>query len=228
MVVLARLNPKPGIGTNAVVSITTPNGVENSLAFTNPGLARFTPQSEGITINSTRYYELVEAAPADGATTTFNTQFAQGETGRKILNNIDQPARPAKYIYPLIGINQIPAARWTSYYRCYVSGDGGFPVSDNDTRFNMDILVRKADGSLRATIATGVAPVWITPGTEGVWLTLSGTYDFPGYTVADWNDYLEIDYYGQTDSGPGGAAAYMQLSIDNDSLALAEQTRIES
>jgi hypothetical protein len=228
MVILARLNPLPGAATSGVVSITTPNGVHDSVSFTNPGYARFTPQSEGVTINSTRYYELVEASPADGAVTTVGTQFTQDEGGRKILYNIDQPARAARYVYPLIGINQIPAKIWTAYYRCYVSGGGEFPVSDNDTCFNMDIVVRQADGSLRDTIATGVASAFITQGAEGAWITLSATYDFPGYTVVDANDYLEIDYYGQTASGPGGAIGYMQLSIDNDGLPAADQTRIES
>ena len=96
MVILARLNPPPGASTVGVVSLTTPNGVQNSLSFTNPGYARFTPQSEDVIIATTRYYELVESAPADGEVTTFGTQFSQNESGRKILYNIDQPARPAK------------------------------------------------------------------------------------------------------------------------------------
>jgi hypothetical protein len=228
MVILARLNPLPGASTSGVVSLATPNGVENSLSFTNPGYARFTPQSEDVNINTTRYYELVEAAPADGAVNTLSVQFAPDEKGQKMLYNIDQPGRPAKYIYPLIGINEIPAAKWTAYYRCYVSGDAGFPREDNDVCFNMNILVRKADGTLRATIATGAASAFINKGAEGAWMTISGNYTFPGYTVVDGNDYLEIDYYGQTTLGPDSAVGYMQLSIDNNSLAVADQTRIES
>jgi hypothetical protein len=228
MVILARVNPLPGAATQGVISLTTPNGVQSSLSFTNPGYARFTPQSEGVTVNSTRYYELVEAAPADGLATTFSAQFAQHESDRRIFSNINQPARTAKFVYPLIGINEIPSANWTAYYRCLISGGGGFPVTDNDTCFNMDILVRAADGSIRATIASGVASAWIPGGQEDTWITLSGTYAFPGYTVVDWNDYLEIDYYGQTDSGPSSAPGYMQLSIDNSGLVIADQTRIES
>jgi len=228
MVILACLNPLPGAATDGVITITTPNGVADSLSFTNPGCARFTPQSEDVTINSTRYYELVEAAPSDGIVTTFSAQFVQDESGRKILYNIDQPTRPAKYIYPLIGINEIPAATWTIYYRCYISGGGEFPRADDDVCLNMDILIRKADGSLRATIAAGAASAWIAKGEEGVWMTISATYEFPGYTVVDWNDYLEIDYYVQTDSGPDSGSGYVELSIDNSGLSIADQTRIES
>jgi hypothetical protein len=228
VVILARLNPLPGAATSGVVSIAAPNGVEDSMSFTNPGCARFTPQSENVTINSSRYYELVEAAAADGAVTTMRADFSDNESGRKLLCNTDQPDRPATYVYPLIGIKSIPAATWTFYYRCYISGNGEFPCEDNDICFNVDILVRQADGSVRAVIATGAASAWIEKGEEGYWLTISATYAFPGYTVADGNDYLEISYYGQTDSGPDGGSGCMQLSIDDSSLDITDQTRIES
>lgn len=228
MVVLARLAPPPEAGSSGVVTVTTPNGVESSMSFTAAGAGRFTPESEDVTINATRYYELVEAAPADGPATTMGTEFAPGETGRKILNNLSDSNRPARYIYPLIGINAIPAATWTAFYHGYVPGDGGFPASDNDTCFDMDILVRQADGAVREVIASGAAPAFFNPGGAGSWVTISGTYDFPGYTVVDPNDYLEIDYYGETVSGPGSAPGYMQLSIDNSGLPAEDQTRIES
>jgi len=81
---------------------------------------------------------------------------------------------------------------------------------------------------LRATLATGVASAFINQGAEGAWMTISGNYSFPGYTVVDGNDYLEIDYYGQTLQGPDSATGYLQLSIDNNNLAIDDQTRIES
>jgi len=228
MVILARLNPPPGASSDGIISLTTPNGVQNSLSFSNPGYARFTPQSEDVTINATKYYELVEAAPADGAAITSQADFSTNESARKILYNVDQPSRAAKYIYPLIGIIEIPAATWTAYYRCYIFGGGEFPRADNDVCFNMDILVRKADGSLRATIATEAASAFINKGEEGVWMTISGNYTFPGYTVVNGHDYLEIDYYGQTIQGPDSAPGYLQLSIDNNTLAESDQTRIKS
>ncbi|MGD1119135.1 MAG: hypothetical protein ABR886_06565 [Dehalococcoidales bacterium] len=228
MVILARLDPPPAPGTEGVVSVTTPNGVESSLPFAVPGRAFFTPESEGVTINAIRYYELVEASPADRPGTTLGTQFAPGETGRKILSDLDQSGRSARYVYPLIGINSIPAATWTAYYHCYVAGDGGFPASDNETCFNMDIIVRQADGAARAVIATGAASVYFNKDAAGTWVTISGSYDFPGYIVIDPNDYLEIDYYGQTTQGPDSAPGYLQLSIDNSGLAATDQTRIES
>jgi hypothetical protein len=228
MVILICLDPTPAPGTEGMVSVTTPNGVENSLPFAVPSHPVFTPESEGVTINATRYYELVEASPADSQGTTMGTQFAPGDTGRKILSDIGLSGRPARYVYPLIGINSIPAATWTAYYHCYVAGDEGFPASDNDTCFNMDIIVRQADGAVRSVIASGAASASFSKDAAGTWVTISGTYDFPGYTVIDPDDYLEIDYYGQTALSPGSAPGYLQLSIDDSGLAATDQTRIES
>jgi len=227
MVILAHLNPPPGNATNGNITVATPNGIHSSISFSNLGYARLTPQSENITIAGVKYYELVEAAPADGAVMTSRTEFTRNEGGRKILYNVNEPTRAAKHIYPLIGISEIPSATWTVYYRCYTWGGGQFPRKDNDAHFNIDILVRKADGTLRTTIATAVASAFVNKSDEGVWITISGNYDFPGYTVVDENDYLEIDYYGQTTLGPNGNWGYMQLSMDDNTLPVSEQTKIE-
>jgi hypothetical protein len=228
LVILAKVNPLPGSATTADVTVAALNGACNSVSFPNPGNTRLTAQSENITIAGTRYYELVEAAPADGPAITSRAEFSRNEGIRKILYNVDQPTRAAKHIYPLIGISEIPAAKWTVYYRCLTSGGGGFPRQDGDVRFNIDILVRKADGTLRATIDNGVASAYVDKGDEGTWMTINGNYDFPGYTVVDENDYLEIDYYGQTGGGPDADSGYMQLNIDDNTLPVSDQTRIES
>jgi hypothetical protein len=183
MVILARLNPPPGITINNNVTIATPNGVNSSTSFANLGYARLTPQSENITLAGIKYYELVEAGPADGAAMTCRAEFTRNEGGRKILYNPDQPTRAAKHIYPLIGIREIPAATWSVYYRCFTWGGGQFPPKDNDVYFNIDILVRQADGTLRATLATEVAPAYVDKSDEGTWITISGSYNFPGYSV---------------------------------------------
>lgn len=225
MVALIHLDPS-GNTTSGAVSMAAPNGVYASMPFSNPGYPRFTAQSENITLANTKYYELVEAAPADGTAIIARADFSTNESARKLLYNADQPARPARHVYPLIGISQIPTDNWTVYYRGYVGGSG-FPQLDSDVSFNIDILIRAADGTIKASW-TGKASAFIQQGEEGSWRTVSGTYEFPGYTVTGQNDYLEIDFYGQTNSGPGGASGYMQLSIDDNSLPAAEQTRIEA
>ncbi len=228
MVILAHIDPAPGNATTGEVSLTTPNGIYNTLPLVFPGYLRLTPQSEDITLSGTKYYELVEAATADGPAITAGAVFNDEETGRKLLYDEDDSSRAARFIYPLIGISQIPMEDWTVSYRCCVTGGGVFPQSDSDTRFNIDVLVRKADGTIRDTIGTSVASAYMAASEAGNWITLTGTYSFPGYSVVDENDYLEIVFYGETATGPDGAAGSMHISIDDGSLPVDEQTRIEA
>jgi hypothetical protein len=228
LVILANLNPLPGNATTGDVAVTTPNGICDAISLVNPGYLRLTPQSENIHLSGTNYYELVEGATADGAAMAAGTEFASGTTGRKLLYSTSDPSRPARFIYPLIGISDIPIEEWTISYRCQVFGGGVFPQSDSDTYFDVDVLVRQANGTLRDTIATGVASANFTAADAGSWVTISGTYGFPGYSVVDKDDYLEIVFYGQTSLGPDGSTGYMQISVDDGSLPVDEQTRIEA
>lgn len=228
LVIIADLDPLPGDATNIIASVVTPNGVGSSLSFPVSSRMHLVAESEDVNINAYRYYELVETATADGHAITGGTQFTQGETGRKLLENTDQPSRTVKFVYPLIGIKNIPAAVWTAYYHCSLFGGGTFPADENTTSLNIDIIVRQADGTIRNTIATGAAAAFIDPDQSGSWTTVSGTFNFPGFAVVDQNDYLEIDYYAQTTQGPDSGTGYIQLSIDDNSLNPTDQTRIES
>jgi hypothetical protein len=228
MVVLARLNPLPGPGTTGSVSLTTPNGIGSSVSLINPGYLRLTPQTESVSLSNTKYYELVEAAAADGPIMTAGAEFSAGETGRKLLYNTAQPARGARFIYALDGIAEIPAGEWTVSYRVMVDGGGpDFPSTDHDIRFSIDILVRQADGALRSAITANVAIAELEMSDKRVWVTLTGTYSFPGYSVTDKDDYLEIDFYGETRTAPDGVPGMLLISIDNSGLPVADQTRIE-
>ena len=124
LVILARLNPLPGDSTTGEVTVTTPNGVEDSISFSNLGYTLLTPHSENTTIAATRYYELAEAAPADGPAVTETTDtIDQWQTGRWLLFNEADSARSARHLYPLVGISQIPPATWTVYYRGIAAGN---------------------------------------------------------------------------------------------------------
>ena len=61
-----------------------------------------------------------------------------------------------------------------------------------------------------------------------MWLTKNATYDFPGYTVVDDTDYLEIVYYGEIEGNGSNRAGYLQIRIDDGTLPEADQTRIEA
>jgi hypothetical protein len=228
LVMLARLNPLPGNLTTGDITVTTDNGVSDYLPVQQPGYTWLTPHSEAVTILGEHYFRMAESSPADGSTLTITTDaFVTDETDRKILYNENDTSRYARMLFPLTGITQIPAQTWTVYYRCRTWGGNQFPQSDNDVNFNIDIVIRKADGAIRTTLATDVAAAYLTT-TEGqTWVTKSGTYDFPGHTVVDETDYLEIVYYGETDSGgPQDGPGYMQIRIDDSSLAVSDQTRI--
>ncbi len=228
MVILAHLNPLPASGTTGDISLTAPNGIYDTIPLINPGYLRLTAQSETISLGGTKYYELAEAATADGSAMTVRTEFDNGEAGRRLLYNADDTSRPAKYIFPLIGIDEIPAQEWTVYYNVRVSGGGTFPRSDTDTGFSIDILVRQADGTLRDTIDTEAATANVTMSEAGSWVTVSGIYNFTGYSVADENDYLEIDFYGETALGPSAENGYMEMRVDDSSVSIPDQTRIEA
>lgn len=228
LVILASVSPLPGDVTGGNTTITTPNGICESISFSSPGYTLLTPHSENMTIAGKEYYQLVESTSADGSAMTETTDaFDKNEVARKMLHDETQPSRLARHVFPLTGISEIPAETWSVYYRCRTWGDPKFPKKNDDVNFDIDILVRQSDGTLRTTIATNVADAYLTKDEAEIWLNKRATYDFPGYTVVDDSDYLEIVYYGETDSGgPQDGPGYMQIMIDDDTLAVSDQTRI--
>jgi len=229
LVILVKLNPLSGNATDGSITIATPNGVFDFISFSNLGYTLLSPHSENTTIANSDYFQMEEATPADGPAITETTDaFVKDESARKVLYDENQPSRLARHVFPLTGISEIPANTWTVYYRCRSWGDPEFPKANNDVNFNIDILIRKADGTVRTTIATDVAAAYLTEDETEVWVTKSATYDFPGYPIVNDSDYLEIIYYGEADlQGPQSGPGYLQIRIDDNTLPEADQTRIE-
>ena len=227
LVILAKLSPLPGDATTGDITVATPNGVYDLTSFTSPGYTLLTPHSENTTIAGTRYYELAEGSPADGTAITETTDlFDARETGRKVLHDENDASRLARHVFSLTGISEIPAATWTAYYHCRTDGFNG--INDHEINFNMDIIIRKADGTVRTTIATTAARAYLLAADVDTWVTKSATYDFPGYTVTNDSDYLEITYYGEANGDGPSNPGYMQIRIDDNTLDGADQTRIEA
>jgi len=88
---------------------------------------------------------------------------------------------------------------------------------------DIDVLIRRSDGVIRTTIATNVSNSVDLNGTAQ---TLSATYSFPGYTVIDQTDYLEMDFYVEVTYAKTGTSAY--LRVDDNTLATTNQTRAEN
>ncbi|MBN1245048.1 hypothetical protein JXA31_05595 [Candidatus Bathyarchaeota archaeon] len=158
--------------------------------------------SETTSISGLTCYQL-EPGSADSSGLTF--QASAATTGRKLL---------ARYVYPLTGVTTVPASALTMYYRAYKTHQ------NVDAHCNVDILIRRSDGTVRATVATQVAN---SAELSTSWATTSGTYSWNTYNVVDETDYLEIDYYAVvTGSLPN---RYVYLRVDDASLPLADQTR---
>jgi hypothetical protein len=226
LVILVKLSPQPADGLNSDVTIATPNGVSSSLSFFNPGYTLLVAHSDNFTIAGTGYHEIAEAALADGPAMIESASYLDRETGRKIMSDENTPSRLAKHLFPLTGISRIPATTWDVYYRCRTVNLGN--IQDNEANFNIDVLIRKADGSIRETLASGIANVSLMHTEVDTWLTKNASYDFPGYTIIEDSDYLEIDYYADMRSNGANTDGFLQLMIDDSSLGLTNQTRIEA
>lgn len=226
------LNPQEQLGITAILSpaagyraiditLATPNGVTPTLVCGPPVL---TAHTETVSPGGSNYYMLKGWSPADGAAVTETTDRISGNaTGRWLLHNSADASVSATHLFPLSGVNQITAANWTVSYRG--RADGWASGSLANAFLSIDIIVRQADGSVRAAVATDVAQAGFTSSDN--WTDISAAYSFPGYAVVDQTDYLEIDYYGNSESeGPDGAS-YLRLMVDDGSLPVSSQTRIQ-
>lgn len=165
--------------------------------------------SETTTVNGVNYY-LHKPDSADGPATVLS---ASADTaGRKLMG---------RWIYPLNETASIQPSTWTATYRTMKSECATSVVAHGD----IDILIRKSDNTIRTTIATNVAnsPAITLVNT---WETLTGTYDWPGYTVVDQTDYLEVAYYVEVTTPQ--ASKHVRLLVDDASLPLTDQTKIEN
>jgi hypothetical protein len=212
----------PAAGYRAIdLTVATPNGIAPTLVCGPPVL---TAHTESVSPGGTDFYMLKGWTPADGTAATDTTdRLTTWQTGRWLLYNQAYPSRSAAHLFPLSGVNHISPSTWTVYYRGRADGWGYGSISN--ASLSIDIVIRQADGTIRDTLASDVAPAYFTGSYQ--WLNISGTFNFPGYDVVDDTDYLEIDFYGNSDNyGPYGYS-YIWLRVDDGSLPPSSQTRIE-
>jgi hypothetical protein len=121
------------------------------------------------------------------------------------------------WVHQLTGVQSIPASTWTFYYRANKTN------SAVEAHCDVDIRIRRSNGTIRQTIATDVAnsgPITLS------YSTLPATYSWAEYTVVDETDYLEIDYYIEITAKRNNE--HVNLRVDDSSLAKANQTRTEN
>ncbi|MEM2099137.1 MAG: hypothetical protein QXU99_05285 [Candidatus Bathyarchaeia archaeon] len=198
------LNSTNQLISGTVADLATDNGVYMIFRSYPSGVTARTLfcHNETTTIASSIYYQL-RSDGADSAGSEFLT--SADSTGRKLL---------AKFVYPLSGITSIPASTWTIYYRAKADN----PV---DAFCNVDILIKRSDGTNRTIIATEVARSSLLANSYS---TVSGTYSWSNYSVVNQTDFLEIDFYAVvTRDSP---QKEVSLRIDDSTLATSDQTRI--
>jgi KaiC/GvpD/RAD55 family RecA-like ATPase len=88
---------------------------------------------------------------------------------------------------------------------------------------DVDILIRRSDGTIRQTLAVNVANSDLLSETAQA---LAGTYDWSAYSVVNETDYLEIDYYIDVLSTDPNVVA--NLTIGDSTLVTADQTRVDN
>ena len=212
----------PAAGYRAInITVATANGIAPTVVCGPPVL---TAHADTLSPGGANYFMLKGWTPADGGGLTETTDAISGnQTGRWLLHNSADASQNATHLFPLSGINKIAAAAWTVNYRG--RADGWSAGSMANAFLSIDIIIRKADGTIREILDTDIAQAYFS--STDNWTNISASYSFPGYTVADDTDYLEIDFYGNSENGGPAGTSYISLTIDDGALAESEQTRIE-
>jgi len=94
-----------------------------------------------------------------------------------------------------------------------------------DVHADLDLLIRQADGTVRATLYTDSANTSNITGTE--WQTYTATLPFSAYTRVDITDYLEIDLYVQSTLNDSQETVTVEFRIDDPNLAQADQASVK-
>ena len=170
-----------------------------------------TAHNETTIIGASTYY-LLKLVSADG--TALEKAAASTAVARVLLG---------KWVYQLTGVSSIPTSTWTFYYRTapFSTGSGAkIPTYHID----VDIAIRRSDDVVRTSWAHVANSPSYTAAAFGTYTTLSATYDWAAYTVADQTDYLEIDFYA--DVTTSGLKSEVRLSVDDNAPPIADQTQV--
>jgi flagellar protein FlaF len=216
----AALNPSAGY--RAIdITISTPNGIAPTIVCGPPFL---TAHTETVSAGGANFYMLKgwTAADGDGITDTTN-RISANETGRWMLHNSLDASATAQHLFPLSGVSRLTAAKWTVNY--HGRADGWLDGTLGNAYLSIDVVIRKADGSIREVLDSDAAQAGFPLSND--WVDISGIYNFPGYIVVDNTDYLEIDFYGVSDNDGPSEPSYLKLAIDDKSLPESSQTGVK-
>ena len=93
-----------------------------------------------------------------------------------------------------------------------------------DVHANLDLLIRQANGTVRATLATNSANTGNINSTD--WQTYTATIPFSAYTRVESTDYLEIDLFIESTLNDSQESVLVQFRIDDPDLAQTDQASV--
>ena len=93
-----------------------------------------------------------------------------------------------------------------------------------DVHADLDLLIRQADGTIRATLATNAANTSNITSTD--WQTFTATLAFSAYTTVENTDYLEIDLFAESTLNNSSESFLVEFRIDDPNLAQADQMAV--
>lgn len=93
-----------------------------------------------------------------------------------------------------------------------------------DVHADLDLLIRQANGTVRATLATNSANTGNINSTD--WQTYTATLPFSAYTRVESTDYLEIDLFIESTLNDSQESVFVQFRIDDPDLAQTDQASV--
>jgi len=151
---------------------------------------------------ATTYYLLKKDISADASGTTL--QASTAAVGYVLWGS---------FVFQLTGVAKILAATIYGTYRAYTGG--------GTVHCNIISYILQNTGAIRSTLFSATSD---SANLTGSWATYKGAdYSLAEYTVIDETDWLRIDYHAHVTAKKSGQYAY--LRIDDNTLALADQTR---
>ncbi|MCH7642263.1 MAG: hypothetical protein IIC30_03190, partial [Chloroflexi bacterium] len=96
---------------------------------------------------------------------------------------------------------------------------------DSILHADLDVIVRKSNGEIRATLGTGVANT-ANIGVEDGWVTVTATFTPGEYVIVDQTDYLEFVLYADITLNDSNAT--VEFRIDDNTIRVVEQTGVRN
>ena len=140
-------------------------------------------------------------------------------------DNWNKKLPASSHVQAMVGINS--SNLWDEYMEDLgtdISIAGYTRLVRLDVHADLDLLIRQANGTVRATLYTDSANSSIINSTD--WQSYTATLPFSAYTTVDNTDYLEIDLFVESTLNDSQEAVSVELRIDDPNLTKADQMAV--